>query len=183
MDTELNERLIRRGLEPGKNLERPLQIRRTLDQAYFLNLKDTSMRDKDQVVYRATRKPFRDPGNGSVTRVVMVDQLWLWILDECKRTHFLCIVIFWSSLLTCSQDTIITAFPRRWGNNKPDSSGIHKGLRERLGDLEMMSVWHLGKPLAKLQKEIPLRRLTQSQHSKSSTNARGCFLTGLNHWI
>jgi hypothetical protein len=46
-----------------------------------------------------------------VARVVMVDQLWLWILDG---------------------NTIITCFPKRWGRNKPDPSAVHKSLRLRL---------------------------------------------------
>jgi hypothetical protein len=89
MDTEIDERLMRRGLITDNGSEPLLHIRRTLDQAYFLNMTDTSVRDRDQVVYRATRRPFRDLGNGMVTRVVMVDQLWLWILDECGQTHLL----------------------------------------------------------------------------------------------
>lgn len=147
MDTELDERLMRRGLATTKGSEPPLHIRRTLDQAYFLNSKDTSERDKDQVVYRATKKPLRDAGNGNVTRVVMVDQLWLWILDERRQTHLLKALSSLLTLLTWNLDTIITAFPKRWGLNKPDSSGIHKSLRERLGhmDKEIMSIWHLGK--------------------------------------
>lgn len=80
MDLELDERLVRHGLRSrdinAKAMEPLLHIRRTLDQSYFLNLKDTSQRDKDQVVYRATK------GRGNLARVVMVDQLWLWILDE-----------------------------------------------------------------------------------------------------
>lgn len=144
MDTELEERLIRRGLATENDSEPSLQIRRTLDQAYFLNLKDTSGRDRDQVVYRATRRPFRDPANGNVTRVVMVDQLWLWILDDCEQTHLLDVVTSGFGQLTFTEDTIITAFPKRWGNNKPDSSGIHKSLRERLCYSEITSIWHLG---------------------------------------
>ncbi|EFX04065.1 ankyrin repeat protein [Grosmannia clavigera kw1407] len=46
-----------------------------------------------------------------VSRVVMVDQLWMWILDE---------------------NTIITCFPRRYGVNKRDETGVHKSIRERL---------------------------------------------------
>lgn len=46
-----------------------------------------------------------------VSRVVMVDQLWMWILDE---------------------QTIITCFPKRYGVNKQDSSGVHKSIRARL---------------------------------------------------
>ncbi|KAL7947725.1 hypothetical protein V8C42DRAFT_315409 [Trichoderma barbatum] len=58
-----------------------------------------------------------------VTRVVMVDQLWMWILGE---------------------DTIITSFPRRWGRNKPDSSGVHKSLRKILGKRKhIRSIYHL----------------------------------------
>ena len=53
--------------------DRPVHIRRTLDQSYYWTLKDTSGRDQDQVVYRATKD--QNP------RVVMVDQLWMWILD------------------------------------------------------------------------------------------------------
>lgn len=81
MDLELDERLVKQGLLSrdlnAKATEPLLHIRRTLDQSYFLNLKDTSQRDKDQVVYRATK------GRANLARVVMVDQLWLWILDEC----------------------------------------------------------------------------------------------------
>lgn len=77
---ELDERMVKYGLispnTKGNAPEPLLHLRRTLDQSYFLNLKDTSERDLDQVVYRATR------GHGNHTRVVMVDQLWLWVLDE-----------------------------------------------------------------------------------------------------
>lgn len=77
---ELDERLVKLGLLPrdpkAEDTEPLLHIRRTLDQSYFMNLKDTSQRDRDQVVYRATK------WQGNLARVVMVDQLWLWILDE-----------------------------------------------------------------------------------------------------
>ena len=78
MDYEADERLLRDNV----NKNPPLHIRRTLDQYYFLTLDDTSNRDKDQVVYRGTRagKSFHTRN----TRVVMVDQLWLWILDDSK---------------------------------------------------------------------------------------------------
>lgn len=49
-----------------------------------------------------------------VSRVVMVDQLWMWILDE---------------------RTIITCFPKRYGVNKRDPSGVHKSIRSRLKGL------------------------------------------------
>ncbi|KAK7917394.1 hypothetical protein PG985_011002 [Apiospora marii] len=104
MDYEADERLLRDFVKADP----PLHIRRTLDQYYFVTLDDTSQRDKDQVVYRGTLDKKRE--TKSQSRVVMVDQLWLWILDD---------------------NTIITSFPRRWGRNKPDPSGVHKSLRER----------------------------------------------------
>lgn len=80
MDMELDERLVKHHLlsrdTKAKATEPLLHIRRTLDQSYFLHLKDTSQRDRDQVVYRATKT------QGNLARVVMVDQLWLWILDD-----------------------------------------------------------------------------------------------------
>ena len=75
MDYEADERLLRDHLHQSP----PLHIRRTLDQSYFWTLEDTTARDKDQVVYRGTKA-----GKNWNARVVMVDQLWLWILDERK---------------------------------------------------------------------------------------------------
>ncbi|RYP76353.1 hypothetical protein DL771_001792 [Monosporascus sp. 5C6A] len=118
MDYEADERLLRKYVKADP----PLHIRRTLDQYYFVTLDDTSQRDKDQVVYRGTKAGHSLHSHN--TRVVMVDQLWLWILDD---------------------NTIITSFPRRWGRNKPDPSGVHKSLRERLetGRDEIKSIHHL----------------------------------------
>ncbi|RYP93877.1 hypothetical protein DL770_000073 [Monosporascus sp. CRB-9-2] len=118
----------------------PLHPRRTLDQAYYWILDSTGKRDRDQVVYRGTtakqgdfhrydrendewveHKEFRIEGEcdkcrtniQKLSRVVMVDQLWMWILDE---------------------STIITCFPKRYGANKQDLSGVHKSIRIRLQD-------------------------------------------------
>ncbi|KAJ4415913.1 hypothetical protein N0V85_002493 [Neurospora sp. IMI 360204] len=46
-----------------------------------------------------------------VSQLIMVDQLWMWVLDE---------------------HTIITSFPRRYGSNKHDLSGVHRSIRARL---------------------------------------------------
>ena len=48
-----------------------------------------------------------------LSRLVMVDQLWMWILDK---------------------DTILTFFPRRYGFNRKDASGVHKAITRRLAD-------------------------------------------------
>lgn len=59
----------------------PLHVRRTLEQYSCWTSEDTSGRDRQQVVYRGTRMR-NDPE--AIPRVVMVDQLWLWILDESE---------------------------------------------------------------------------------------------------
>lgn len=120
--------------------ELPLHPRRTLDQSYYWTLDKTDNRDRDQVVYRGTKPgSFHeyDPKTGlwpehaeqgmapdkgcdecrvnirKVSRIIMVDQLWMWILDE---------------------QTIITCFPKRYGSNKQenDASSVHKSIRIRL---------------------------------------------------
>jgi hypothetical protein len=62
----------------------PLHPRRTLEQYYYWTTEDTVHRDRQQVVYRATR--MRNDLD-SVARVVMVDQLWMWILDESESVQ------------------------------------------------------------------------------------------------
>jgi hypothetical protein len=60
------------------------------------------------------------------SKLIMVDQLWMWILDE---------------------QTIITSFPRRYGYNKHDGHGIHKSIRNRLRNArenQVRSVYDLG---------------------------------------
>ncbi|KAI1385692.1 uncharacterized protein F4822DRAFT_351390 [Hypoxylon trugodes] len=133
MSNYRDKRLVRDYL--GK--DPPLHPRRTLDQAYHWTLNSTRKRDRDQVVYRGTttkpedfhkyhlqngwedHKEFKpgercqecDRNIKKLSRVVMVDQLWMWILDG---------------------KTIITCFPKRYGANKQDTSAIHKSIRVRL---------------------------------------------------
>jgi hypothetical protein len=111
-----------------------------LDQSYYWTLNKTSVRDRNQVVYRSTQPGIFHEYNHmkgewpehkeqgitldrgcndcqanirKVSRVIMVDQLWMWILDE---------------------QTIITCFPKRYGSNKQenDRSSVHKSIRLRL---------------------------------------------------
>lgn len=118
MDIEPDMRALRENLHKSP----PLHPRRTLDQSYHSKLENTGRRDEDQVVYRGTkagRSIYR------TTKTVMVDQLWLYILDE---------------------RTIFSFFPRRWGRNKPDFSGVHKSIRSKLEHLragEIQSVYDL----------------------------------------
>ncbi|KAI1817660.1 hypothetical protein GGS20DRAFT_599259 [Poronia punctata] len=148
MTTYRDRKLLRRFLP----LNPPIHPRRTLDQSFYWTVKSTTRRDRDQVVYRGTTARAKDfhrydkknqcwpdhQGLGSgkkcrvctqsirkVSRVVMVDQLWMWILDE---------------------KTIITCFPKRYGANKQDYSGIHKAIRTRLesqGSCEIRTVFEL----------------------------------------
>lgn len=148
----------------------PLHPRRTLDQAYFWRLRNTRLRDRDQVVYRYTNAEFAhkyrpqppadlknersvinttsrsqqaehshglyppeakeewawtrhgqyEEDNGceqcdedirKVSRAIMVDQLWLWVLDR---------------------NTILTCFPQRYGMTEKDPSGVHQAIRMRI---------------------------------------------------
>ncbi|KAL2071212.1 hypothetical protein VTL71DRAFT_12447 [Oculimacula yallundae] len=118
LDIEPDVRILRDHLHKDP----PLHARRTLDQSYYWKLQNTDGRDEDQVVYRETK---RGRNILRTSRVIMVDQLWLYILDD---------------------NTIISSFPRRWGRNKPDWSGVHKGIRARLDHLregEIQSVYDM----------------------------------------
>jgi hypothetical protein len=92
MNSHSDERLIDEYL----HADPPLHPRRTLDQSYYGALFPTQTRDRDQVVYRATAPQYhkcsrQDPRHKCaqcqkdvkmVPRIIMVDQLWMWILDE-----------------------------------------------------------------------------------------------------
>lgn len=127
----------------------PLHPRRTLDQSYYGALKSTRARDRDQVVYRGTTPGHHDCIDATtcrqcrddirkVPRLVMVDQLWLWILDERAYRSPPTILSHpivsptLRMLTTVASGTVISSFPRRWGKNRPDPSAIHKSLRMRL---------------------------------------------------
>lgn len=75
MDVEPDVRMLRDHLFQDP----PLHTRRTLDQSYYWKLPNTDGRDQDQVVYRGTKE---GKHISRTTRVVMVDQLWMYILDD-----------------------------------------------------------------------------------------------------
>ena len=87
--------------------DRPVHCRRTLDQYGYPSLRNTAVRDADQILYKRTKpkteaQASKDPpvdeklsnrssagGRGGLTsnnentaKVLMVDQLWLWIMDN-----------------------------------------------------------------------------------------------------
>ena len=87
--------------------DRPIHCRRTLDQYGYPTLRNTAVRDADQILYKRTKPdkdsvPSKDCASGSrgnkrsttnrssilpgtddgAAKVLMVDQLWLWIMDD-----------------------------------------------------------------------------------------------------
>jgi hypothetical protein len=75
---DLNNHLIKGYLYRSVNGKLPpLQPRRTLDEYFYTHLESTLERDQDQVVYRYTE-------SSPQPKIFMVDQLWLWILNEGK---------------------------------------------------------------------------------------------------
>ncbi|KAI4865709.1 hypothetical protein F4820DRAFT_282367 [Hypoxylon rubiginosum] len=101
------------------NHQRPLHIRRTLDQ-YFYSGIDTAVRNKDQVVSRYCKR------NHWEDRMLMVDQLWLWIIGK---------------------DLVITCFATRWGQPKNDPLNVLDNIIEETNGIKtrapVTSAYHL----------------------------------------
>ncbi|RYP15767.1 hypothetical protein DL765_005493 [Monosporascus sp. GIB2] len=98
------------------NRERPLHIRRTLDQ-YFYSGIDTSARDMDQVVSRYCKRHHLQG------RMLMVDQLWLWVIGK---------------------DLVITCFAERWEQPKTDPLNVLDSIIEGInGEQIVASAYHL----------------------------------------
>lgn len=79
-----DQNLIVEYLSPRENC---LHVSRTLDQFYHYSLRDTTLLDKKQVVYRYIKDQkdedsSPDKSDPPSPKFVMVDQLWLWVIDE-----------------------------------------------------------------------------------------------------
>ncbi|CAG8075584.1 unnamed protein product [Penicillium salamii] len=119
--------------------EPPVHLRRTLDQYGYPNLRSTVARDDDQMLWKRTRRKAHideqlneylesaqdDPENDTEHcefmdgNVLMVDQLWLWIVDE---------------------KTVITFFPNQEATTSEgklfEQSNLHSSIYNELnGDL------------------------------------------------
>lgn len=114
--------------------EKPyMHIRRTLDQYYYHTMKDTTERDKDQVVYRYAKKMWPEE-HESVHNILMVDQLWLWILDGGKLVKRLRLL---RSSITLLTDTLITSFPQRWNRKQSDNDlDVVESIRKHINLVE-----------------------------------------------
>ena len=106
----------------------PLHIRRTLDQFYYDALdSDTPQRagveprNKDQVVYRFMKKEWKDDD----PYVLMVDQLWMVMLEDGMCTHQVQNLDFKEHLSPLQPDTLITSFPQLLNNtNSLDCNAV-----------------------------------------------------------
>jgi hypothetical protein len=71
-----------------RRMQGHLHIRRTLDQFYYIGIENTECRDIDQVVQRYTLKVMKDLGSPTDDKnlldikLIMVDQLWMWVLGK-----------------------------------------------------------------------------------------------------
>ncbi|KAI0864977.1 hypothetical protein F4860DRAFT_462002 [Xylaria cubensis] len=108
--------------------ELPIHPRRTLDHAARSVFDLNRQRDETQGLRPEHESSETLPTSQNIQKapfVVMVDQLWMWILDE---------------------NTIITCFPNQYGSNEDDESGVHKSIRIRLkncGPDQIRSVFDL----------------------------------------
>ncbi|CAI7674542.1 unnamed protein product [Penicillium pancosmium] len=118
--------------------EPPIHFRRTLDQFGYPNLRSTVARDDDQMLWKRTRKPARldaqlrayleaaeedgddtEPTEFMDGNVLMVDQLWIWIVDR---------------------KTVVTFFPNQEATTSEgklyEQSNLHSSIYNELnGDL------------------------------------------------
>ena len=102
------------------SLDRPLHCRRTLDQYGYPALRNTQVRDDDQILWKRTKLDIKKPSStpkslkafakasikassisdsspSHIPKVLMVDQLWLWVIDD---------------------ETVVTFFPYRENDNQ-----------------------------------------------------------------
>jgi hypothetical protein len=68
------------------HVSHPLHLRRTLDQFYYCTLQSTDRLDENQIVSRHTDGQI--PNDNKI--ILMVDQMWLWVLDTSKNVSFCC---------------------------------------------------------------------------------------------
>ncbi|OAQ78569.1 ankyrin repeat containing protein [Purpureocillium lilacinum] len=112
----------------------PLQARRTLDQYFYTHLGSTAKRDVDQVVLRYTSKYA-----GVEPKIFMVDQLWLWLLDD--DTIISCCPMRWDSWTV--DDTTTGTHPTSWDDFKlrdGDPLNIYQAILRYLRDVRRPSI-------------------------------------------
>jgi hypothetical protein len=102
-----------------------IQIRRSLDQSYYWSLTSTEKRDKEQVVDRYARNYAIKAGSHSHRPLLMVDQIWIWVLNEGgnkgKASSW---ILRKLPCLTCAAGTIVSFFPHVWHRQMSNEAGL-----------------------------------------------------------
>lgn len=110
----------------------PLHDRRSLHQAYYYNLGKTenidgevdeeegsqegySLQNDEQVMQRFTKR-----NNDSEAKMIVVDQLWLWVIKGSG--------ISGDVNKLQEPDLVITAFPDRFNGAEDPSANVYKGI-------------------------------------------------------
>lgn len=78
---------LRPQLSMFRSFQHPPHLSRTLDQFYYSSLADTTLRDFDQTISKWTGDDIGEEGKSVPTSdslLVMVDQLWCWVLDDSR---------------------------------------------------------------------------------------------------
>ncbi|PVH71693.1 hypothetical protein DL98DRAFT_93576 [Cadophora sp. DSE1049] len=98
-----------------KESQSPMHCRRTLDQFSYYMLDTTESRDRDQVIYRWGRKKLKKEKKTGDAPLLMVDQLWFWVLQD---------------------GTLITSFPNTWDDESPYSlkTTLNQDMRNKEGN-------------------------------------------------
>ena len=92
-----------------------LHVRRTLDQYFYTGIEDTRARDADQVIYRVQDRRVQSErwmqsarGAYEEPKIIVVDQLWLWILNKGLAINQADITVTDTGIHT---ECIISSFP------------------------------------------------------------------------
>jgi hypothetical protein len=124
-----------------------LHSRRTLDQFYYPALDDTSIRDADQTISKWSGKGVAADGKPEATSdslLLMVDQLWCWVVDESLSP----VLDSSSGMLTYTSGTIISSFPSSYTlDDLVRFKGLYECVRKDATTCE--TVWDLHSLLVK----------------------------------
>jgi hypothetical protein len=141
-----NEKLVQGYLmTPTSWNSQSLHIRRTLDQFFFRDLPDVDKGSADDDVDDQTVGRYAKR-NGLPLRIFMVDQLWLWIMDESAFQSSSVVCLF--NLILTALETIITSFPQNWHQdpNHPGRRDVLKSIDKVLSQVDrdpLLSVYDL----------------------------------------
>jgi hypothetical protein len=124
----INSKLIAKYLEHGAYHENGgnLHVRRSLDQFYYDTQIQTDERDKDQIVFKYTRNNEKALKKKPV--VMMVDQLWVWVLEEASIRRSLCLKDP-TMMADCVAATVVTCFPSMFRRKKNEAGELETIFR------------------------------------------------------